>query len=327
MPLLALLALLLGAPWIAAAQSACPTTAANLPDGPALRCSCAAGATGPIWGDGAYTIDSNICVAARHSGMIRPQGGVVAVELLVPAQGFPSRARHGVASQEFAGRSPAFQFVGEPVVAEPRRPGGVQECSRSMASDGSRGELHRCMCSARAVAGRGTSDDIVGGTDAYSNDSNTCRAALHAGVIGPQGGVVTVREQGFIQRLRGSTRNGVTSETVEEVRETFRFVVDRGVQACPATLIAYARAGDHLNCTCSAEAMARTGGVWGSGPYTSDSLICRAARHAGVLPPSGGQVRVVSTGAQPSWQGSARHGVQSANWPEYPAGFRFEAVR
>lgn len=57
-----------------------------------------------------------------------------------------------------------------------------------------------------------------------------------------------------------------------------------------------------------------TNDVWGSAPYSSDSDICRAALHAGVIGPEGGDVTAL--GAEPpegEWRGSSAKGVTSFN--------------
>ncbi len=46
----------------------------------------------------------------------------------------------------------------------------------------------------------------------YTTASDICRAALHAGVIGPEGGeITTIRAEPPEGEWRGSTANGVTS--------------------------------------------------------------------------------------------------------------------
>lgn len=49
------------------------------------------------------------------------------------------------------------------------------------------------------------------GTFIYSDDSNICKAARHAGAISGEGGVVTVVAFEDLKSYNGSTRNGVTS--------------------------------------------------------------------------------------------------------------------
>lgn len=51
----------------------------------------------------------------------------------------------------------------------------------------------------------------VWGTDVYTNDSSVCRAAIHAGVIGPDGGVVTFWMAPGLDSYEATERNGVLS--------------------------------------------------------------------------------------------------------------------
>ena len=61
----------------------------------------------------------------------------------------------------------------------------------------------------------------------------------------------------------------------------------------------------------------RVGQVWGTGPiYTADSHICTAARHLGVIPPTGGGTfRVSVRPGQPAYAGNERNGVTTIAWP------------
>ena len=64
-----------------------------------------------------------------------------------------------------------------------------------------------CRCTSEAT----TNSAAVWGTDVYTDDSSICRAALHAGVITPSGGTVTMTRGDGLPLYVGSTRNGVMS--------------------------------------------------------------------------------------------------------------------
>jgi hypothetical protein len=53
---------------------------------------------------------------------------------------------------------------------------------------------------------------FVWGTDVYTDDSPVCLAAVHAGIITTQGGVVTIEIRPGQASYTGSTRNGVTTQ-------------------------------------------------------------------------------------------------------------------
>src|SRR5687768_12489368 len=77
--------------------------------------------------------------------------------------------------------------------------------------------------------------------------------------------------------------------------------------------------GDSYGCTCAAGATA--GPVWGSGPYTADSDICTAARHAGALGQEGGLVVAQAVEAPPSFAGTVSNGVTSMDYGTYPRAY------
>ncbi len=66
------------------------------------------------------------------------------------------------------------------------------------------------------------------------------------------------------------------------------------------------------------------GPLWGSGPYTADSSVCKAAIHAGALKPAGGETTVVIKGGQEKFEGSSKNGVNSAGWGSYGRTFEFD---
>ncbi len=69
-----------------------------------------------------------------------------------------------------------------------------------------------------------------------------------------------------------------------------------------------------LNCT--------TGSVWGTDMYTTDSSICVAAVHAGVVKEKGGPVRVKLAPGQGAYSGSFRNGVTTSQWGSYQQSFK-----
>lgn len=80
-------------------------------------------------------------------------------------------------------------------------------------------EVLTCICPAELTTGGGA----VWGTDAYTADSATCRAALHAGATGQRGGTVTLRMLPGRRRYPGTTRNGVQSANYGAYAASCRF--------------------------------------------------------------------------------------------------------
>ena len=94
---------------------------------------------------------------------------------------------------------------------------------------------------------------------------------------------------------------------------------------CPSSWSQGAASGadDPLTCRCTGE---ETGSVWGSGVYTADSSICRAARHAGVVGSKGGEVTARATAGCGFYLGSSRNGVETSSWGAYGSSFYFPAT-
>ena len=94
-------------------------------------------------------------------------------------------------------------------------------------------------------------------------------------------------------------------------------------EVCPGKysgLTLFQRSGQ---ATCSCAAGAATGSVWGSDIYTTDSSICGAAVHAGVIPASGGKVTVSSAPGCQTYAGTTRNGITTSDWWPYKDSFYF----
>jgi len=198
-----------------------------------------------------------------------------------------------------------------------------QACPADMTSHAGTGDQLTCTCPASS-----NPQGAVWGTDTYTADSAVCAAALHAGAVTRRGGEVTLRMLPGRPRYPGTTRNGVQSIDFPDYGASYAFVgVTAGPQVCPDTMVSYADTDETLNCVCAGDAVARGTAVWGSGPYTADSHVCRAARHAGVVPVTGGHVTVRMMPGQPRYSGSTRNAVQSMSFGDYRASYRFEGAQ
>lgn len=164
----------------------------------------------------------------------------------------------------------------------------------------------------------------VYGTDAYTDDSSVCTAAVHAGVITPdRGGVVTVVIDRGREAYEGTPRNGVDSRSFGKFSGSFTFAqkgpegqVDWGTSAAGLSLV-----NRPLTVICPPQG--KSTAVWGTDTYTDDSSICSAAVHAGVITfEAGGRVTIEDVGAQESHTGSERNGVSSREFASWPRSFR-----
>lgn len=169
----------------------------------------------------------------------------------------------------------------------------------------------------------------VWGTDTYTDDSALCHAALHAGAISESGGVIRVHRTAGRSSYAGSTRNGISSRDYGAWERSIVFDDPAtlaksfgGVPLCPVLYNA-GPAGWSGDCRCEE---VRSGPVWGTNPYTSDSALCMAARHAGAIGPNGGVVHVTSAPGQNSYGGSTRNGISSSDYGRWGASFRVSAA-
>jgi len=77
-------------------------------------------------------------------------------------------------------------------------------------------------------------------------------------------------------------------------------------------------------CSCAEDTT--NGSVWGSGPYTADSNICTAARHAGAVGEDGGVIQLTERPGQDSYTGSTANGVTTSNWGSYGTSYDVSKV-
>lgn len=210
---------------------------------------------------------------------------------------------------------------GMEMTATAAQAGGAPACPEKLVGQASL----VCGCSAEAAA-----SGSVWGSELYTDDSTICRVAVHAGAILPSGGAIWAFERPGQAAYTASERNGVSSSAWGSwarsiaVRAAAEAPADARpwAAACPANAGGL-EAGAFLTCSCSIEAIG-AGVVWGSGPYTADSSICRAARHAGAVSTAGGEVRLrVGTGRE-SYAGSERNGVSAGQWGSFSASFAFD---
>jgi hypothetical protein len=105
--------------------------------------------------------------------------------------------------------APDLQQAALPEAVAPTSSSGAPElCPRSLVINRNLPTPFTCTCSGEAAR---SSNGAVWGTDVYTDDSDLCRAALHAGAIGADGGQITVARSEGRSYYIGSARNGVAS--------------------------------------------------------------------------------------------------------------------
>ncbi|MEA2724272.1 MAG: hypothetical protein QOH59_2043 [Gemmatimonadales bacterium] len=153
----------------------------------------------------------------------------------------------------------------------------------------------------------------VYGTDVYTDDSAVCHAAVHAGVItSSKGGPVTVVIGGPQRSFQGTARNGITSREFGQWPGSYSFDPAGGTAEVDWSTTANGLEGYAGTVTVQCPAGGTLKRVWGTDVYTSDSSICSAAVHAGLLTPaSGGTVALKVSAGRDAYTGSERNGVVS----------------
>jgi len=198
------------------------------------------------------------------------------------------------------------------------------------------GQALRCLCSAGQMRGS------VWGSGRYTTDSSVCRAARHAGVVSRTGGIVRIYAGGGCRRFDGSVRNGIKTGRWGPYRRTFGFRNplppcaenaaagggddDGGggemLAACPRNMKGRSLApGQALRCSCAPRQM--VGSVWGTQRYTTDSSVCKAARHAGAVGPNGGNISVFGGRGCNAFAGTTRYGIRTGRWGPYKTSYAF----
>lgn len=183
-----------------------------------------------IQGTDVYPSTNAICVAALHAGRITTEGGLVTVQLNPGLESYQGSARNGVTSADLPGTPRSIIFVGADNAAAageaqrpyiPRIDWETKFTATGLANKDLVGQQFTFNC-AEAPAGKKLRR--ISGTDTYDFASFVCVAALHAGRITTDGGLVTVRMEPGMPKLIGSIRNGVESHDGPGGHTTISFV-------------------------------------------------------------------------------------------------------
>jgi outer membrane protein OmpA-like peptidoglycan-associated protein len=182
----------------------------------------------------------------------------------------------------------------------------------------------------------------VFGANPYYWQASICRAALHAGVLGVQGGQVVVTSAPDVPVFPAVNRNGVVGESYHS-DSGFQVAAVPGaapvvatakpvdasagtmvLDVCPTSYASFPNDGPTMTCGCTPAAM-KEGRVVGANPYYWQASICRAALHAGVLGAQGGQVVVTSAPDVPVFPAVNRNGVVGESYHS-DSGFRVSGL-
>lgn len=183
----------------------------------------------------------------------------------------------------------------------------------------------------------GGTPGAIWGTGTYTSDSSICGAAQHYGWFPPgSGATVTYQTVPGLGSYQGSNQNGISTSDYGSWSLSFQITgaapigqVGGGYPAVINWTTTLDQLGYSQNAGASYQFVCPPAGstastIWGTDLYTSDSPICVAATHRGLMQPgSGGVVTVLVLGHQPSYASSTRNGVSSASYPEWPTSYTF----
>ena len=183
-----------------------------------------------LYGTDVYPSNNPICVAAVHAGKITTDGGLVTVQLNPGVEAYKGSSRNGVDSQDLPGtkRSMVFVDAADSTAADelrkpyiPRLKWDTKFTSTGLANRDLKGQRFVFECPAKPANAK---PRRIEGTDSYAFKSVVCVAAVHAGKITTDGGLVTVQMDPGMDKLVGSIRNGVESKDGPGGHTTISFV-------------------------------------------------------------------------------------------------------
>ncbi|TRY87868.1 hypothetical protein DNTS_008920 [Danionella cerebrum] len=163
---------------------------------------------GKVWGTLYYDVQSSICRAAIHYGVIDNNGGLVDI---TRRDGFPffvKGTKNGVES--LSKYKPGNAFMVSKVQEQ------TIDCYTTVAEicpfQTTTSHCPRVFCPANCINEPSYWAPVVG-TNIYADGSSICRAAIHAGVIKVSGGFVDLLALDKRKSYTGSKKNGIQSES------------------------------------------------------------------------------------------------------------------
>ncbi|XP_017333020.1 cysteine-rich secretory protein LCCL domain-containing 2 [Ictalurus punctatus] len=161
-----------------------------------------------VWGTLYYDVQSSICRAAIHYGVIDNNGGLVEVARKDSFPFFVKATKNGVES--FSKYKTANAFLVAKVEIK------SVDCYTTVADICPFSDQHstcpRVRCPDSCKNQPSYWSPVIG-TGVYADSSSICRAALHAGVIKASGGYLDILAMDKKNSYTGSLKNGVQSES------------------------------------------------------------------------------------------------------------------
>ncbi len=176
-------------------------------DKPNYICTCSSGQTsGSVWGSGPYTGDSDLCQAARHAGVIGPDGGEIMAEAVVGDTAYTGSLQNGVTTSDWGAYPLSVQFI--------EAQADLAECTAFSAA----ASPLTCLCAANPAR-----SGSVWGNSPFTADSDICTAAQFEGVLGTEAGVVRLIATQGLDDYAEASRNGITTRSWGAYGESYVF--------------------------------------------------------------------------------------------------------
>ena len=178
-----------------------------------------------VYGTDFYPSESPICVAALHAGIITTEGGIVTLQLNPGQSEYKGSEQNGVKTSDLPETKRSISFVNEETAIDTDEIPWIDWNTKFTRS----GLAYRHLIGQRMMfrcppMPKGQKMSLVYGTDSYDFSSLVCQAALHAGKLTKEGGMVTVQIDGKVEKLTGSIRNGVETKSKSSGDRTISFV-------------------------------------------------------------------------------------------------------
>lgn len=188
--------------------------------GETLRFAVVGATRGGIWGDGTYTSDSVLAVAAVHAGLLEPgQSGMVSVEIVAGLPAYTGAERNGVTSLAYGPWDVAYRLTGVELVD-----GGITlpDPGNLSSHRGQNGAMLKFEVT-------GSTEGSVWGDVIYTDDSALAAAAVHTGVLKPgETGIVTVEILPGRDSYTSLDANGVLSSSYGSWEGSYRILPPLG---------------------------------------------------------------------------------------------------
>uniref|UniRef100_A0A3P8ULB6 Cysteine rich secretory protein LCCL domain containing 2 n=1 Tax=Cynoglossus semilaevis TaxID=244447 RepID=A0A3P8ULB6_CYNSE len=164
-----------------------------------------------VWGTLFYDVQSSICRAAIHLGAIDNNGGLVDVTRMDRLPFFVKATKNGIESLSKYKAGNAFVMTKVDEMTADCYTTVAEICPFKKPYS----HCPRIVCPTNCKSQPSYWSPVVG-NNIYADNSSICKAAIHAGVISPEGGLVDVLPLDKRKSYSGVLKNGIQSESNTE---------------------------------------------------------------------------------------------------------------